>query len=42
MEKYQRILAVIDAAHDDQKALKRAIELAHKTDASITAFFNNL
>jgi universal stress protein E len=38
MEKYQRILAVIDAAHDDQKALKRAIELAHKTDASITAF----
>jgi len=38
MEKYKRILAIIDATHDDQKALKRAVELANKTDASITAF----
>ncbi len=38
MEKYQRILAIIDLAHDNQKALKRAIELANKTHASITAF----
>lgn len=38
MEKYKRILAIIDATHDDQKALKRAVELAHKTEASITAF----
>jgi len=38
MEKHQKILAVIDPLTDDQKALKRAIELARLTDASITAF----
>jgi len=38
MEKYQKILAVIDPTVEDQKALKRAIELAQKTKASITAF----
>ena len=38
MEKYQKILAIIDPTSDNQKALKRAIELAQKTGASITAF----
>ncbi|MFT5635409.1 MAG: universal stress protein E [Cognaticolwellia sp.] len=38
MEKYQKILAVIDPTTEEQKALKRAIELARKIDASITAF----
>jgi universal stress protein E len=38
MEQYQKILAVIDPTVEDQKALKRAIELAKKTKASITAF----
>jgi len=38
MEKYQKILAVIDPNTDDQKALKRAIELARLTNARITAF----
>ncbi|SEL92165.1 universal stress protein E [Colwellia chukchiensis] len=38
MEKYQKILAVVDPTTEDQKALKRAIELAQKTGASITAF----
>ncbi|KXJ59229.1 universal stress protein UspE [Cognaticolwellia aestuarii] len=38
MEKYQKILAVVDPTTEDQKALKRAIELARKTGASITAF----
>jgi universal stress protein E len=38
MEQYQKILAVIDPTVEDQKALKRAIELAKKTNASITAF----
>ena len=37
MEKYQKILVVIDPKTDNQKALKRAIELAEKTNASITA-----
>jgi len=40
MEKYQKILAVIDPTTDDQKALKRAIELATKTNATITAFLS--
>ena len=40
MEKYQKILAVVDPTTDDQKALKRAIELAQKTKASITAFLS--
>ncbi|MGB1262615.1 MAG: universal stress protein UspE [Cognaticolwellia sp.] len=38
MEKYQKILAVVDPTTEDQKAVKRAIELARKTCASITAF----
>jgi len=38
MEQYQKILTVIDPTVEDQKALKRAIELAKKTKASITAF----
>jgi universal stress protein E len=38
MEKYQKILAIVDPTTEDQKALKRAIELARKTGASITAF----
>ncbi|WP_440877291.1 universal stress protein UspE [Thalassotalea sp. PLHSN55] len=40
MEKYQKILVVIDPTTDEQKALKRAIELAKKTGASITAFLS--
>lgn len=40
MEKYQKILAVIDPTTEDQKALKRAIELANQTKASITAFLS--
>ena len=40
MEKYQKILAVIDPTTDDHKALKRAIELANQTQASITAFLS--
>ncbi len=40
MEKYQKILVVIDPTTDDQTALKRAIELAKKTGASITAFLS--
>jgi universal stress protein E len=38
MEKYQKILAIVDPTTEDQKALERAIELARKTGASITAF----
>lgn len=38
MEKYQKILAIVDPTTEDQKALKRAIELARKTGACITAF----
>ncbi|MEW6982872.1 universal stress protein UspE [Colwelliaceae bacterium 6471] len=38
MDKHQKILAVIDPSTDDQKALKRAVELARLTKASITAF----
>lgn len=40
MEKYQKILAVIDPTTDDQKALKRAVELAGKTQATISAFLS--
>ncbi len=40
MEKYQNILAVIDPTTDDQKALKRSIELAKKTNGNITAFLS--
>jgi universal stress protein E len=38
MDKYQKILAVLDPTTDVQKALARAIELAQHTQASITAF----
>lgn len=38
MKKYQNILTVIDPSVEDQKALKRSIELANHTKASITAF----
>jgi universal stress protein E len=40
MEKYQNILVVIDPTTDDQKALKRAIELAQFTQGKITAFLS--
>ncbi|MEW6992257.1 universal stress protein UspE [Colwelliaceae bacterium 6441] len=40
MEKYHQILAIIDPTTDDQKALKRAIELAKQTNANITAFLS--
>lgn len=40
MEKYQNILAVIDPSTENQKALKRAIELADKTKAQVTAFLS--
>lgn len=40
MEKYQKILAIIDPTTEQQKALNRAIELAQKTNASITAFLS--
>jgi len=38
MEKYKKILAVIDPTTDNQKALKRAIELARHSGGIITAF----
>jgi universal stress protein E len=38
MEKYQKILAIVDPTTEDQKAINRALELARKTGASITAF----
>jgi len=38
MEKYQNILVVIDPTTEDQKALKRAVELAKCTNARITAY----
>ena len=38
MKKYQNILTVIDPTVEDQKALKRSIELANHTNANITAF----
>lgn len=40
MEKYQNILVVIDPNTEDQKALKRAVELAKKTQAKITALLS--
>lgn len=40
MDKYQKILAIVDPTTDDQKALKRAIELAKHTGADITAFLS--
>ena len=38
MEKYQKILVVIDPSTEHQKALDRAITLAKHTKANITAF----
>ncbi|WP_343855646.1 universal stress protein UspE [Aliiglaciecola litoralis] len=38
MARFNKILAVIDPAALEQKSLQRAILLAHKTGASITAF----
>ncbi len=38
MEKYKKILTVIDPTTDNQKALKRSIELAHRSGGEITAF----
>lgn len=38
MEKYQDILVIIDPTTNEQKALKRAIQLASHTNAVITAF----
>ncbi|WP_286261814.1 universal stress protein UspE [Thalassotalea atypica] len=40
MEKYQKILVVIDPTVEDQKALKRAIHMAKLTNASVTAFLS--
>lgn len=40
MERYKNILVVIDPSVEEQKALKRAIELAKKTNARITAFLS--
>lgn len=38
MDTFKNILVVIDPLTDDQKALKRALEIASKTSARITAF----
>jgi len=38
MEKYKNILTVIDPSTEDQKALKRSIELAQYSGGEITAF----
>jgi universal stress protein E len=38
MEKYKKILTVIDPSTEDQKALKRSIELARHSGGVITAF----
>jgi universal stress protein E len=38
MDKYKKILAVIDPTTENQKALKRAIELARHSGGQITAF----
>ncbi len=40
MEKYQNLLVVIDPPQESQKALARAIELARKNQAKITAFLS--
>ncbi|GLX82308.1 universal stress protein UspE [Thalassotalea eurytherma] len=40
MEKYQNLLVVIDPTQESQKALARAIELARKNQAKITAFLS--
>jgi universal stress protein E len=38
MNRYQKILAVIDPSADEQKSLSRALEIATKSGASVTAF----
>lgn len=38
MADYKRILAVIDPVEEQQKSLRRAIELAEKTNGQVTAF----
>ncbi len=38
MDQYQNILVVIDPTTEDQKALKRAIELATRTKSALTVF----
>lgn len=40
MTSYNRLLVVADPTTDDQKALKRALHLAQKTNASITFFLS--
>ncbi|GHE83994.1 universal stress protein UspE [Thalassotalea profundi] len=40
MEKYQKILTIFDPTTEDQKAFERSIELAKKTNATITAFLS--
>ncbi|MBL4908630.1 MAG: universal stress protein UspE [Alteromonadaceae bacterium] len=40
MEKYQNILVIIDPTTNDQIALKRAIELAKRTNSKLTAFLS--
>jgi len=40
MEQYKNILVVIDPTTDDQKSLKRAIELSMRTQSVITAFLS--
>jgi universal stress protein E len=37
MQQHKKLLAVIDPTQDEQRGLARAIELAEKTDASVTA-----
>lgn len=40
MDQFKKILVVIDPTTEDQKALKRAIELANKTRSSLTVFLS--
>ena len=40
MDKIKRILAVIDPTKEQQNSLQRAITLANKTGAEITAFLS--
>jgi len=40
MDQYQNILVVIDPSTEDQKALKRAIDLASRTQSTLTAFLS--
>jgi universal stress protein E len=40
MNQYQKILAVIDADEEEQKSLSRALEIATRSGASVTAFLS--